>query len=128
MTDPLKGWPHDHGKKPRTGVEPTTGVYLCPSHAQSLKYRPNEDSHHAFSRSESPRSCSLATPAAGEVAGEEGGQGREAGGQGREPGGQGREAGGQGREAGGQGREAGGQGREPRDSSHGSSGTDTETR
>ena len=71
-----------------------------------MKYKPNEDSRNAFCRSESPRSCSLATPAAGEVAGEAGGQGREAGGQGRE---------------------AGGQGRGPRDSSHGSSGTDTET-
>ena len=32
----MKGWPNDHCKKPRTGVEPTTGVYVHCMHRASL--------------------------------------------------------------------------------------------
>ena len=43
MTDPLKGWPNDHGKKPRTDVEPTTGVFVHRMHRASS---PEEGGHH----------------------------------------------------------------------------------
>ena len=45
MTDPLKEWPKDHGKKSRTDVEPTTGVYVHRMHRDHITRFHGENIH-----------------------------------------------------------------------------------